>query len=158
MSIEVHASGNSFLLVDGVDAAFPDPGVLESSNGLLCAFERGGMVLTGIDMGPVLVAVEALSREPAIDLNDWEEIVDVSIDAPSGALGVVSNLIPDPLELPLLSQHGPGAYRVRCCVNGRTRGLKAVAAHPVERYLLQAWPAVATDPTVYRLLIDRLHC
>ncbi len=158
MSVEVHASGNSFLLVDGVDAAFPDPAVLEAGNGLLCALEHGGMVFTGIDMGPVLVSVEPLSHEPLLDPDGWEEIVDVSVHAPHGALGVVSNLIPEPLALPLLTAHGPGVYRVRCGASGRTRALKAVVDHPVESYLLQAWPAEPVPAVVHRLLVDRLRC
>lgn len=154
--VEVHASGNLFQLIDGDDAAFPDPATLEASNGLLCALERGGIVLTGVDMGPVLVSVEPLDAEPPVDLDSWEEIVDVSIEAPTGRLGVVSNLIPDYLGLPLLTAHAAGTYRVRCNAKGRTRALKAIVDEPLEEYLLQAWPAPHVPPVVHRLLIDRL--
>lgn len=157
MNAEVFVSGNSFQLIDGPEPAFPDPAALEASNGLLCAFERGGMVLTGIDMGTVRVGVQALADEPGLDLNRWDEVVDVSIHAPEGRLGVVSNLGDDPLGLPFLTSHGSGTYRVRVNACGRALAPKAIVNESEEEYLLQAWPAQATADFTHRVLFHRLR-
>jgi hypothetical protein len=156
VSAEIFVSGNSFQLIDGSDPAFPDPAALEASNGLLCAFERGGMVLTGIDMGPVRVDAEALDAESSID-SRWEEVVDVTLDVPSGRLGVSSNLDAEPTGLPLLTAHGPGPYRVRVSARGRASEVGGIVESSNEEYLIQAWPGPAAPANVHRILFHRLR-
>ena len=55
-------------------------------------------------------------------------------------------------DLPLLTPHGPGSYRVRVCARGRDAGFRAdrVTDSPVEEHLLQIWPAPHAPDVVYK--------
>lgn len=120
-------------------------------NGLCGAAAPGRLfLLTGLHTGQVAFAVELYDDEPVID-DSWEEIVEASYR---------------PLGQPVLVEWGGGAgsweldlqpqvdYRVRYCgwgmdtahQTGRPEG-----EPPVDRYLLQFWPAPPAPDRVVKM-------
>lgn len=55
-------------------------------NGLIAVADEpdGATILTGISIGPVDVTVQLTEGPPPLDLDSWEEIVEVSIESTSG--------------------------------------------------------------------------
>ncbi|MEU2631064.1 hypothetical protein, partial [Kitasatospora sp. NPDC007106] len=87
---------------------------------------------------------------PSDTREDWSEIVEASLHAPRGRLFVESldhGPVPD---LPLLSDAGPGWYRLRVCARGRDTAYDAVVAAPVEDYRIDIWPAAPSPNAVIR--------
>jgi hypothetical protein len=129
----------------------------------------GAMIYTGIDRGSVNVRVEVYDSVPDIDdPEQWDDIVEATVYAPYGELRVhrleygSTDNTPD---LPLLSAHGPGSYRLRAYTRGRDRYRDAVQENSGEQYRLQVWPAEpqesliirATDFCGYSLRLSTLH-
>ncbi|MEU7742806.1 hypothetical protein [Nonomuraea sp. NPDC049158] len=57
-------------------------------NGLIAVADEpdGATILTGISIGAVDVTVQLAEGPPPLDLDSWEEIVEVSIESTSGSL------------------------------------------------------------------------
>ena len=116
-------------------------------NGLVRALPIGALISTGIDSGPVRVAVEPQDAAPDTqDLGEWEDAAEISVLAAFGELRV-SPLVGQPVrELGVLSAHGPATYRLRVCARGRDRQARRILAldeEPAEEYLISAWPDTA---------------
>ena len=81
--------------------------VPDSGNGLVVV--QGGMavVATGTDTGPVLVDVQRLGQEPDLHGGEWEEIVDVSLQATETLVLCGHGFAP--YDLPPLT-NTPGTY------------------------------------------------
>lgn len=142
------------LLSSGTDGVTPSAKELEESNGLIVVTSGGAALVTGIDSGTVDVSVEEVNSEPAVDLDGWEEIVDVSIDIQAGELRVVSVLGELP-ELPPLSTAGHPLYRLRCMASGRGLDAGRIGVESRERYRLISWPAPAAPSIDHRVLPSR---
>ena len=50
-----------------------------------------------------------------------------------------------PPDIPPLTEHGPGRYRVRVHATGRDRKFDLAVSEAVERYLIQVWPVAQPD-------------
>lgn len=99
-------------------------------------------IRSGVALGPVLVAVEPMDSEPPLLSDDWTDIAETSITI-SEVLTVYG--IWD--DAPAYSlDASPGHYRLRVSAQGREIDYDAAATEPLERYLLQFWPA-PTGPT-----------
>ncbi|REE03265.1 hypothetical protein [Citricoccus muralis] len=152
----VNVHHNIVQLVDSGLPSYLSPDLLSESKGLMCALETGALLLTGIDTGPIQISVMSADTEPELDLTDWEEAVDVSVNVPHGNLRV-EPLFDDAPGIPSLTPLGPGTYRLRCYASGRARQLKQIVESSEESYLLIAWPAAASDESVHRLIVDRMY-
>jgi hypothetical protein len=152
----VNVNHNIVQLVDSGLPSDPTPELLSKSNGLLCALETGALLLTGIDTGPIQISTMSTDTEPELDLTDWEEAVDVSVNVPHGDLRI-EPLFDDAPGIPSLTPFGPGTYRVRCYARGRERQLKQIVETSEEDYLLVAWPAPAEQDAVHHLNIERMR-
>ncbi|MEU3176025.1 MULTISPECIES: hypothetical protein [unclassified Streptomyces] len=121
------------------------------SNGLAVPMSQGALIVTGIHTGEIRSAATALAGPPASSVDaSWEEIVEVSVHAPTGLLRVES-LEQGPVEeLEPLSPSGPGWYRLRVHARGRNVLPDKVSAEPVEDYLLVTWPAPQSDADIIR--------
>ncbi|KUM96180.1 hypothetical protein AQI95_42670 [Streptomyces yokosukanensis] len=115
-------------------------------NGLIWVGHGSATIATGVNYGPVRVTVDARSQEPSLDLEDWEEVVEVSIHFETDEADLESMggaIEEEPQEMPL-SAAGPGWYRLRVHARGRDEGAEAIDididADPVEEYLIQSWP------------------
>ncbi|GLY65847.1 hypothetical protein [Amycolatopsis taiwanensis] len=123
---------------------------LAASNGLVGADSSGAVVLTGIHTGRVNVTVELLDSAPgSVDLDDWEEVVEVSVDSEDGEL-IACGLEDSPLEFPYLSHAGAGPYRLRVHARGRDTAPGLNRFEPVEDYKISVWPAPEAAETVYK--------
>ncbi|WP_172384250.1 hypothetical protein [Streptomyces sp. MNP-20] len=121
------------------------------SNGLVAVMATGALIVTGIHTGVVRVqAISVATPPPAPDEEDqsWEEIIEVTVLAPRAELRVDSLLDGVIDDLPLLSAHGPGPYRLRVHARGRDLARDKACHDPTEDYLLLSWPAGITTGTV----------
>ncbi|WP_052372676.1 hypothetical protein [Amycolatopsis taiwanensis] len=120
------------------------------SNGLVAADSSGAVVLTGINTGRVNVTVELLDSAPgSVDFDDWDEVVEVSVDSEDGEL-IACGLEDSPLEFPFLSHAGAGPYRLRVHARGRDTAPHLNRYDPVEDYKISVWPAPEATETVYK--------
>ncbi|MGR6918073.1 hypothetical protein ACU635_27850 [[Actinomadura] parvosata] len=122
-------------------------------NGLVALDDEepdGATILTGIAMGQVEMTVRLTEEAPSLDLDSWEEIVDISIESTFGSL-ILCGLLGDlPRNLPNLAWKGPGFYRLRVHAIGRDTDVDGTAFTPTERYAVVSWPAPCPAP-------DRVH-
>ncbi|WP_432033699.1 hypothetical protein [Streptomyces antibioticus] len=126
------------------------PDLDRGHNGLVQVTDGVVIVLTGIHTGDVDVSVTLHEAEPAPDIGDWQEIVEISAHSASGDL-MVRGLMDDlDEELPVLSFTGPGDYRLRIHARGRDTAIDLAPDEVTEWYLIQAWPAPAGAVTVLR--------
>lgn len=107
---------------------------------LVVPFVSGGFaVYCGISAGPVRLRAEVATTPPSLDAAGWDEVAEITFDAPSGAVRVVP-LFGDPVsDLPALT-NGPGTYRARVHARGRATARNRFVDAPTEDYLIQVWP------------------
>jgi hypothetical protein len=121
-------------------------------NGLVDLVPPGGAaIFTGVYMGPVAVSVEARRSAPeSVDLDGWDEVVEVSLAVPEGRLepAAVGLDVEDPF--PILTLAGPGDYRIRVHARGRDTDVDGVAEEPVEQYRIAVWPAPPAPEIIHR--------
>ncbi|MFI8930464.1 hypothetical protein ACIG3E_22610 [Streptomyces sp. NPDC053474] len=130
------------------------------SNGLVAVMRTGVLIATGIRTGPVRVrAISCAPPPPGLDEADqsWEEITEVTVQAPHAGLRVEHLHDGAVDDLPLLSAQGPGPYRLRVFARGRDIARGKVRHEPTEDYLLSARvevfrPARAPDSRPSRAL------
>jgi hypothetical protein len=125
-----------------VDAGLTPVTPGDGGNGLMVVTQPGAALLfTGINTGYVNVTVDARTEPPeGVDVADWDEVCEVSMEAPGGRLAVLGPMAPNEGELGWLSAVGPGCYRVRVHARGRGALVDGVAYEPIEDYLFLSWP------------------
>ncbi|MEJ3742825.1 hypothetical protein WEI85_06015 [Actinomycetes bacterium KLBMP 9797] len=117
----------------------------------------GAKVYAGIYSGQVRVTIEVLPQRPdQIDVDPWDDIVEVTVSADPGELAVHSlEYGPGeaPPALPVLTPDGPGTYRIRAHVRGRDRRYDDMldeGDEPTEDYLFSIWSAPPAAPLIIR--------
>lgn len=146
----MHVSYGHFVITDWSSPGGTPPS-LAASNGLVGANSNGAVVLTGINTGYVNVTVELLDTAPgSVDLDDWDEVVEVSVDSEDGELIAHGMAEDPPPEFPELAHAGPGLYRLRVHARGRDTAAHSYAEEPVEDYKIRVWPAPEAPETVYK--------
>lgn len=146
--------------VDWHQFGLAEPGLLRSlspgglTNGLITAAPEGGAIVhTGIATGDVAVSVELRDEAapPGVpSWREWEEIAEITVQAPTGQLRVWA-LMADAPGLPLLTTHGAGPYRVRVHARGRDIAYDlALIDEIVEDYLIQVWPAPPAPELIHK--------
>lgn len=111
------------------------------------------VVHAGTHTGPVRLTVQARPDPPPhIDLEQWEEVVEVSTSIEAGQVLVEEWGGPDRDDLGNLVAAGPGSYRRRMHARGRDQAHANVVApgSPIEEHLLITWPAPAADETILK--------
>lgn len=127
-----------FYLVDAGTVLGPP---LAFDNGLTSVHDGGVVVFTGISSGLAQVTVDARDMPPpAADTGEWDEVVEVSVHAPVGRM-MVSGVMNDGPDVPVLTVSGPGSYRIRLHARGRDTAVDQGGLEPVEDYLVVTWPA-----------------
>ncbi|MFE2530724.1 hypothetical protein [Streptomyces sp. NPDC059371] len=126
------------------------PDLDRGHNSLVRVADGVTIVMTGIHTGDVDVTVPLHETEPTADSGDWQDIVEISAHSTSGALMVRGMMDDLDEELPVLSFHGPGDYRLRVHVCGRDTAVDMAPDEVTEWYLIQAWPAPAQKVAVIR--------
>ncbi|GAA4371353.1 hypothetical protein [Nocardioides caricicola] len=117
-------------------------------------------VNTGDQWGPFSVTTQVHDTPPPDDPS-WEDVVEITLTCTSGLL--VAELVNHEPSTSLTTD--PGSYRIRVCARGRVDPELdddyddqdepgAESTEPVEHYLVQAWPALPTDPTAPVIVRD----
>jgi hypothetical protein len=155
-SVAVRVQDHSFFIGDR-DAATPFD-TMDYSTGIAGVMESAMLVAAGIDRGNVQVSVLATDHDPGLDqhwddLAAWDDVAEVSLYCPRGAL-TVERLEYGPFDprpdLPVLSAHGPGHYRLRIFASGRDRDFDKVVDASAERFHIVAWPAPSTASLIVK--------
>ena len=140
-----------FVIGDGHDMPVA---TADYSTGLAGAMHNAALICTGIEQGPVTVSAEPLPARPGIDnVNDWDDVAEISIYAPTGNLSI-DQLTSDPHDLPAalpnMSPQGAGTYRLRIHARGRDQNHNQIVTTSAEVYYLVTWPAPPTHPVIIR--------
>lgn len=141
---EVYASHRQFYLVDPeaksrADLVWDGQG-LERHLGV-----SEGIVAVGtIGYCDVPVRLELWEAEPPADLDDWDHVVDASLELRSGRLGL--GWVEGPAELKPLEVL-PGVYRLRSSAAGLDGADEMDGG---DRYRIQLWPSPSAEPAVLR--------
>jgi hypothetical protein len=141
-----------YLRDQGVVAEIPDE-VFTGGNGLISAPPGIAVVHAGTHTGPVRLTVQARPDPPPhTDLEQWEEVVEISISIQAGQVLVEEWGGRDRDDLGNLVAAGPGSYRRRMHARGRDQAHANVVApgSPIEEHLLITWPAPAAGETVLK--------
>ncbi len=87
-----------------------------------------------------------------MDLVAWDEVAEISFTTRGGNARVTSAGLAyrDPGPLPVVTPHGPGAYRARVHARGRDRHYDGAAEQPYEDYLIVTWPAPAAGEQIFK--------
>ena len=115
-----------------------------------------------VHSGTVIVEVEVLMDEPPLELEPWDQVIDCSLEAPSGRLGVSSPAdMGDGMRIAVI----PGAYRARVSWGGlhqlheQLAGQDDPYAHRAEllrrgelreRYRVVLWLASRAESVVHK--------
>lgn len=149
--VNVHVADHSFGVFDQYEIPIE---TADWSTGLVVEMSSGAMIYTGIDRGAVRVTTDVRSTAPEqIDPGPWDDVVEASVHAPHGELRIHRleyGPLDQPPPLPLLSQRGPGSYRLRAHVRGRDLHYDTVQTDPTEDYLLTIWPADPAPSLIIR--------
>jgi hypothetical protein len=131
-------SGHVLALLEGAEV----PDVDFRANGLVAVVPGGVVIRIGIESGYVRVQLIVLDGPPPEVAPGWEEIVEVSWRAATGAARPVAAGAPD-RRPPWYTPPWPGDYRMR--VHARDRD----EADDSESYQLVVWRAPTAPETVY---------
>jgi hypothetical protein len=156
--VRVYIQDHSFLLTDsGADMPFD---TMDYCTGLGGVMTSAMMVYAGIDSGTVTVTATTTDRPPALDTGEqwdqiagWDDIADLSLHVPNGQL-TVERLAYGPFDdrpdLPVLSPHRPGHYRIRLHASGRDRHYDQTHDDSGERFHIVTWPAPPQPPLIIK--------
>lgn len=119
-------------------------------NGLVGAADPSGVYLhLARRSGGSPLRIELLAHAPGPAGETWEDVVEVSVRIPDGAVPRWSSWAGESggsVAVP------PRTYRVRVCARGRDAGRDGeFAPGPVDRYLLELWPAPLQVDRVVRV-------
>lgn len=133
-----------FLAEEGVH-----PSITNYENSIVAVAPGFAAVNTGIAMGDVRLTIEIHQQSPPVSAAEWEEVVEVTVEATAGR--VVVTALDDMAPLyPILTPQGPGYYRVRVHARGRDNAIDLVVEAPVEDYLIQVWPASPSPQKIHK--------
>jgi hypothetical protein len=104
----------------------------------------------GLHTGDVEVTVTLHKTEPAPDNGHWQEIVEVSAHSASGDLMIRGMTDDLDVQLPVLSFHRPGDYRLRIHARSRDTAIGLPPDQIAKWYLIQAWPVPSDEARVPR--------
>jgi hypothetical protein len=109
------------------------------------------VVITGTQFGDIGLRVEVSAVEPELDVDRWDEVVEVSLATEAGPLNVTSGGS-GLRKWSALTEGRSDSYRIRVHARGRDSGARAdvVTRNPVEEHLVQIWPAAAAPIAMHK--------
>jgi hypothetical protein len=136
----------------------PDLVPYAGGNGLVWGTNAAAVVMTGLDSGHVPVTFGVGDKAPALDLDSWDDVVEVSVMITDGRLMVCSPPGDHLDEVPIpKAEQEAHAYRVRVHARGRDAGREAEfidadeGQEMVEEYQVLFWPAPLAPELRYKL-------
>lgn len=156
---QVRVQDHCFIVGDASDAT-PPFDLLDWTSGIAGAMPSALLVDAGIQSGTVSVTVTVTDDRPPLETPqqwattaEWDDIAEVSVNAPQGTLTVEQLQYPpgtEPLSLPVLSPQGPGCYRLRLHAAGRDQQYDQIAEDSDVRLLIAAWPSPFSAPLIIK--------
>lgn len=135
---------NSLLVIDGAAASPSDE--LHASGLIMVIPPEAVFIVTGINMGPVIVDVEPREARPPGDTTEWEDIAEFTARRVAGTpLTVHGEMEQPPADATDLSPGDAAFVRIRVSARGRDLQYDLAVSEPSEHYLVQAWPADDRD-------------
>ncbi|GAA2456279.1 hypothetical protein GCM10010191_89570 [Actinomadura vinacea] len=125
------------------------PNIPDFTNRLIAVAPGFAAVKTGIFSGYVRLVVEIHHQAPPVSVDEWDEAVEVTLEATEGEMEVAAMMDWAP-PFPILTPDGPGHYRTRVHARGRDTAIDSAVQDPVEDYLIQVWPAPAKPQIIYK--------
>ncbi|MFJ8010958.1 hypothetical protein [Streptomyces sp. NPDC096339] len=132
-------------------------------NGLLAPLRPGtgigvpgtfAVILTGLETGYVTVTLELHpTSPPAPVLDDWDEVVEASLELPDGDAYIFD--AHDATPFPSLAAYTGRPTRIRVHARGRDAARNATEPddeHPLEQHLIQLWPAPVAELISHKLI------
>jgi hypothetical protein len=147
---EIHVSHHLFYLLDDGARVSTTRG---RTDGLILVPDPGAaVVFCGIHSGPAELTIEARDAAPdSVDAAGWDEVTEVSIQAPGGRLIPAAMGADNPHAFRPLTTAGPGDYRLRVHARGRDTNIDGVADDgPTETYRIVCWPQPPSPPQVHK--------
>ena len=118
-----------------------------ASAGIIDTVTGATLLWTGLRQGPVHLTVSIAPADPGADLESYQDVAEISHRSTTGRLAI-TGLTHTARTLPPLP--GYGDYRLR--YHARDADAAHTSGHPVDRYLLQIWPAPRTRPVILQAL------
>ena len=133
--------------LDGVNDI--EPSKYMGTNGLISALGFLAIILTGTDAGRVSVTADWRQDAPPVDLDSWDEVVEVSMLFDEDQAALFGHDDRDE-RFPLLDA---GSYRVRVHARGRDQGAAVMypGDNPVEEHLVVAWPQPQAAEKIHKV-------
>ncbi|HCG01603.1 MAG TPA: hypothetical protein DEV93_13785 [Chloroflexi bacterium] len=104
-------------------------------------------VATTTMYGNVAVRIEGWEAKPPLDLSPFDQVVEASLEVPTGLLSLTSVSS----NIKLATQLTPGWFRIRVASQNLANGAGGVATRRGDdRYLVQLWPEVERLPSVLK--------
>ena len=125
--------------------------------GLIGTQPGHAIMLTGLHTGTVTFTVVVADQDPGAALDDYDDVVEIDLEARSDQIRLVEWGEEATHELPPLPA-GPSAYRLRYHARGMDAAAQAdtnLGEQPMDEYLLQIWPAVPTAPASVKITSDQ---
>jgi hypothetical protein len=95
--------------------------------------------------GEAKVRVESHGQRPPLDVQAWDDIVEIPVEVGDDGLRL-SSLFGEPVQCPPLSMLAAGSYRARVCSSGRQQVADGFSHDSeqatVERFAIFVWPAL----------------
>ncbi len=143
---------------------WPDDEVLgpryEGHQGLISHVDSFAIIFTGTDTGPAEVTVQWCEEPAALELDQWDEVVEVSMGFTTDAMvydphadPIVEPGPPDLIIGPARDENDPLWFRVRVHARGRDAGSARDFSDdpPDEFHLIQAWPVPRAPEIQHKL-------
>ena len=141
--------GQAYIELDGCFDGVMEDCFRGQSNGICGAAAPANLFLiTGLHTGPVGLTIALFEADPGIDPS-WDEIVEVSFEAPRGEITLVEWGADDGPAFPV----PPGSYRGRYQARAMQQGNELdtnIDDAPVDFYRLDIWPAPAAPDCIVK--------
>lgn len=149
LTTAVHVDYWFFQLQDAGEFIQPAP---FGPNGLVNASPTMVYIYAGMKFGLVAVSVDIRDEAPrGNDLDAWDDVVEISVHVNQELQLLTWDNLPPTPEVPVLTPHGPGDYRLRVHARNRDLGeIRPPDAAPDE-FLLVIWPAPPAPEIAYKL-------
>lgn len=141
---------NSLLVIAGVSASPSDE--LHATGLIMVIPPEAVFIVTGINMGPVIVDIEPLETRPlearpgegaggGRSADEWEDVAEFTARRIAGApITVHGEMELPPAGVPDLSPGDASFVRIRVSARGRDLDYDLAVSEPREHYLVQVWP------------------
>ncbi len=153
--------GHSQYMLRGLDADEQEA-PYHGGNGLIWVNRTGdgAVVMTGLDTGDLPITIQVLNAAPELDLEPWDDVVEVSMTITGPDLTILSPYeiegVHRTVTLPAASQE-PRSYRLQVHARGRDQGREAFEVdtdegdETVEQHQILIWPAPPAEEARIKL-------